>query len=246
MTEKSIRLREIGRVSIAQYEDYLVAMQVNDSGEARVSATLLLTIGELYRAMEALLDHGCASHAGGPIRSMIEALANVLLVAKDPDNVYQLTFDNAREDASLLRRYMGALGDGVDASILEPLKRMVAEAENRRDALSEAGYKKQLIATKFSEIERQVDLYTAYGILCGLVHPSFTGLMSRHAGDNKLELKYRAEPRPEVVEMLLYMAVPCLLEAMTVLPGISDIRANDVQQFHAARVAEMHALTNLA
>lgn len=242
MNEKSKRLREIGAVAAAQFETYLGSMHVNDLGEARVSATLLLTIGELYRAMETLLDHGSANHAGGPVRSMLEALANVLLIAKDPKHVYQMTFDNSREDANLLKRYIDAFNEAGGEGAPESLKQMAETANSRRASLAEEGFKKQAIAQKFEGTGRATDLYTAYGILCGLVHPNLTSLMARHVGQEKFVLHYRASPPPEVIDMLLFMAVPYLIEAMQILPSISDLDANDVQQFCDARAAELQDL----
>src|SRR5689334_16428702 len=83
----------------------LLRARVHDNGESRIAATLCLTIAEQFSAVVSLVESGFSSHAPIIVRSMLEGLANLLILIHDSTYVDQLRFENARNDVILFDEY---------------------------------------------------------------------------------------------------------------------------------------------
>jgi hypothetical protein len=71
---KFLKLRAVQRRRI---DALLLRANVQDSGEARVSATFLLTIAEQFAAMAYLVEGKFSTHAPILVRSMLDELADL-------------------------------------------------------------------------------------------------------------------------------------------------------------------------
>ncbi|MCO4881557.1 DUF5677 domain-containing protein [Paraburkholderia caribensis] len=221
LTGKAEALRELASRSIADVEARMSKLEIRNSGEARVSAALFLTIAEQFQAALTLVDNRSSSHAAAPIRSMVESVVDLVNIAKNANYVNQLIFDNARTDATSLTRYLDAMGDGAIGPSADRFREVLQITEETRDRLKAAGFKRQTREDKF-EMAGLVDLSASYGLFCMLVHPNITALTHRHAGnDNKF--KYREPVHPETMSTLLSVAIRTLTEAVRHLPCFSNI-----------------------
>lgn len=101
---------ELARAAAAtilnSFEDPLGRANVADSGEARIGASLTLTIFEQFRSARCLVDAGYGSHAAGPIRSMLEGVADLLILSNDADYLDQLRYENARNNVALFNELL--------------------------------------------------------------------------------------------------------------------------------------------
>jgi hypothetical protein len=215
-------LREVSEHAINGLETFFRSMKVRESAASRVSATLLLTTAEQFRAMLLLLDGGAGTHAAGPVRSMLEGLADMILLSKDAAYADQMAFDNAKADAAMFERYLESLGEAEDAeTIVASVKSMLAEASKTRDALKAKGYKRQTREQKF-ELSDINDLYVSYGMLCAFVHPNITALTARHIGGEPT-FAYLRPTDPEVVAMVNSIGLRVLTASVELLPSFTDV-----------------------
>jgi hypothetical protein len=85
------------------------------------------------------------------------------------------------------------------------------------------------IASENSEAE--LPTVTVYRILCTMVHTSITSLKARHAGRERLsELGYCRQAEPELIGMLLLIAVDLLIRAGSELHNFSDLTEDEVKE----------------
>lgn len=208
------------------FEDLLGLANVADSGEARIGASLILTIFEQFRSALCLIDAGYSSHAAGPIRSMLEGVADLVNLSKDSGYLNQLHFENARNNVVLFDELL-RLKD-----VPEDMKEKVGEwreiEKPIRNKLAKDGHQKMDLAQKMRD-GGIGDAYAQYRILCGMVHTSITSLIARHAGRERLtELGYCRPAEPDVIGMLLMIAVNLLVMAGSELHGFTDLAEGEV------------------
>lgn len=216
-------------------ERLLPQVQVQETAAAQISLTLLLTSAEQFRAMLLLLDNGLGTHAPGPIRSILEALADIVLLSKDPEYLHQLEFDNARANVSFMERYLEALENAGDAEVeIGQLKAKLEPELAIRAELKAKGYKRQTREEKF-ELSGVDDLHVSYGILCTFVHPNMTSLMARHVGEAPT-FAYRRPPVAEVATMITSIGLRVFLQVIEQIPLFTNIPREIVHEF----VAEIH------
>jgi hypothetical protein len=98
---KTEAARAAATTILDSFEGMIGRANVVDSGEARIGACLTLTIFEQFHSALCLVDAGYASHAAGPIRSMLEGVADLMNLSKDPNYLDQLHYENARSNVAL-------------------------------------------------------------------------------------------------------------------------------------------------
>lgn len=208
------------------YEVLVGRANVADSGEARIGASLTLTIFEQFRSALCLIDAGYASHAAGPIRSMLEGVADLMNLSKDAGYLNQLHFDDARGNVALFDDAM-RLGN-VPNEIADKLRERRDRDEPSRKELRKAGYEKLAIEERLKRASLG-EAYVQYRILCSMVHTSITSLKARHAGRERLtELGYCRLAKPPVIGMLLMIAVDLLVRAGSELHSFTDLTEDEV------------------
>ncbi|SIO39663.1 hypothetical protein SAMN05444172_1593 [Burkholderia sp. GAS332] len=208
------------------FEVLLGRANIADSGEARIGASLTLTIFEQFRSALCLVDAGYASHAAGPIRSMLEGVADLMNLSKSADYLDQLHYEDARNNVALFNGVLKV--NGISDEMAEMAAEMVSIETPIRDTLKKAGHKKIYIDQKLNDVDIG-DAYTQYRILCTMVHTSITSLKARHAGRERLtELGYCRPAKPPVIGMLLLIAVDLLVRAGSELHSFTDLTEDEV------------------
>ena len=215
-------LVKAAKVAKALVDQTLFKAIVVDSGEARVAAALCLSISEHFSATLCLIEGRHTAQGAIIVRSMLEGLADLLNLVRDPGHLNQMRFENARSDVTLFDDF------GFDTSIIgnskitEKLTEWRAKALPIRDELRSKGYKRQTVVQKFKSAEIQTD-YIAYRVFCSFAHNQLTTLIARHAGP--AVLRYHDDVPEETVKSILTVSLAILCKAVNVLPNFTDIDA---------------------
>jgi len=146
-------------------DELLARAKVNDSGEARVSATLCLTIAEQFAAALCLIEGGFSSHAPIIVRSMLEALASLFNLVHDAKYLDQLRFDNARSDVILFDEYAADSEMKENKDAIAKLAEWKAKAQPVRDELAARGFRRQDVIEKFKKA-KIFQCYVTYRVFC--------------------------------------------------------------------------------
>src|SRR5271155_241121 len=133
----------------ARFDGMLFRAKVRDSGEARVSAILCLTICEQFAAALHLIEGGFCTHALIIVRSMLEGLATLLNLVNDPTYLDQMKFENARSDIILFDEYAVAPDMEENKEAIETLRSWNDKAQPVRDDLKAKGFKPESVTEKF-------------------------------------------------------------------------------------------------
>jgi hypothetical protein len=213
-----------------QFDTLVAAWHVADSNEARVTAALALTVGEQFHSMLCLIDNNCETHSAAPIRSMLEGVADIILLTRDPRYLEQLRFDNAKADNSTIANYRDSIAADIPAEMASEIASVLKYASATRDSLKEEGFKRQTREEKFQLTQNEY-LYAAYGVMCAFVHPNLTSLSSRHMHnvEGVYKLVYRAPPNAKVVSMLLSIGIYVLTRLIELTCHFTDLAAENVQ-----------------
>jgi hypothetical protein len=208
------------------YEVLLGRANIADSGEARIGASLILTIFEQFRSALCLVDAGYGSHAAGPIRSMLEGVADLMNLSKNAAYLDQLHYENARYNVTLYNELLRL--KGVPHEMATKVGAWMAVEKPIRNRLEKAGLTKKAIEQKLKDAGLG-EAYAQYRILCAMVHTSVTSLIARHAGRERItELGYCRPPDPDAVGMLLLIAVDLLVRAGSELHSFTDLTEDEV------------------
>jgi hypothetical protein len=216
-----------------RFDDLLFRAKVQDSGEARISATICLTIAEQFAAVLCLVEGGHSSHAPIIVRSMLEGLAELLNLVNDSNYLNQMKFDNARSDVILFEEYSTDPEMQEDAEAIATLAEWKAKAQPIRDMLAARGFQKQGVIEKFKNANI-LQSYVAYRVLCSYAHNQLTTLIARHAGN--LELLYHNDAPPETTASILTIAVSILCQSVNTMHKFTDIPAEELDK--AIKVAD--------
>ena len=220
----------------AIFEALLEKIKVNDSGEARVSACLCLTIAEGYVAALAVLNSRAQSHAPILMRSMHEALADLSIIVDVPNHVDQMRFDNASQ---MLRIFSGFQNDSelkADPEVQKTLKNWTGKEQATFDELQAKGHERLRISDKFKKAKMAGDYVTSYGVFCSVTHNNVTNLIARHGRVGYLGF---TEPVPDVtLKSYLAICVNIYGRAVQTLPKFTNLSDDEV----AAAVAEVEAI----
>lgn len=206
----------------------LFRLNVNDSGEARVAATLCLTIAEQFAGVLHLVRGGFSSHAPILVRSMLEGVADLLNLVHDANYLDQLHYENARNDALLFDGFMDDPEMKRDAKALATLRAWKAKAQPIRDEFHAKGFRPISAIEKFRRAKIQ-STYVAYRTFSAFAHSGLTTLLARHA-DYRFELRYHDEAPPETTGSALTIAISILCNAFATLPRFTDISENELKQ----------------
>lgn len=207
------------------YDKVLMRANVQDSGEARVSATLCLTIAEQFAAMLCLAESGFSSHAPILVRSILEGLANLINLINDANYLDQIRYENARSDVILFDEYAADSEMQKDFEAMATLASWKDKAKPVRDELADKGFKKQDIIAKFKKANISQN-YIAYRVFCSFAHNQLTTLLARHAGKF---LHYHYEAPAAMTASTLTVAVSILSRTIDMLPSFTDISAGELK-----------------
>lgn len=225
--DKKIKRLAAAREVKYRIDQVILRANFQDSAEARVSASLCLTIAEQYAAAIYLISGGFSSHAPIIVRSMLEGLANLLNLVSDAGYLDQMRFENARSDVILFEEYARDPDMQDDQQAIQTLAALRDQAIPVRDELAARRFTKQDLPTKFKQAKIQQH-YVAYRVFCSFAHNQLTTLLSRHAV--RFDLKYHNEAPEEMTEGLLSIAVYILYRAVATFPTFSNVPEGELKQ----------------
>ncbi|WP_157382659.1 DUF5677 domain-containing protein [Burkholderia ubonensis] len=219
------------------YEGLIMQAHRRDNSERTTFGSwLTLTILEQFHAALCLVDNGLESHAAGPIRSMLESAADLLNLAHCERYVDQMKYDSARENVVLFEEF--GKSKSLSQEMRDTLARWDARDRPVRDQLADAVPRKLHLERKLKRVELG-EVYVAYRVLCGMVHPNLTSLNARHRGSDGIAA-YRAETPPEMTMMLYRLAVDLATRAVNTLPTFSNTGIDEVDAATEKAVAIWH------
>lgn len=209
----------------AIFETLLIRANVKDSGEARISACLCLTIAELFGASLVVFRSPFPSHAPVLIRSMHEALADLKNLTANPDYLDQIWFENAKQTISVVKEFESDPELQQDQDAISTMAEWRAREQPIYDRLKQQGIGSMSVLDVFKKAGMAPE-YGGYRFMCSFTHSNLTTLIARHAGDSHLRF---AGPLPfETLKSTLGMAVSIYARAVETLPHYTDIPAADV------------------
>ncbi|MBR8332663.1 hypothetical protein KDW69_13535 [Burkholderia ambifaria] len=108
------RVHETENAVIGMFEHELLPRIIvqADNEAAKMSACLTLSIFEQFHAAMKLSGAGLASHAAGPIRSMLDGLGDLLNLSASPAYVDSMKLYTARENGKLFDELLAS--DNID------------------------------------------------------------------------------------------------------------------------------------
>lgn len=169
---------------------------------------LYLTMAESYEAALILIRSAMPSHAASHVRSMVEALVTITMLANDATYVDQMVYDKLHGE----RKFYNELLENVelDEASREYLKRRLDECVPEYQRLHNLGFRKKVISKLFSET-KLTHLSAPYVVLCGFSHNDLAVLAVRHQGE--ASTTYKTPVAPGIVYSILSVAVQVIMQA---------------------------------
>lgn len=209
-------------------DERLAKLQVTDSGEHRVAASLFLTIAEEFAAALYLVRGGFSAHAPLVMKSMLEALVSLLNLVKEPAYLDRLRFKDAAENIKLFTEYAADPDMSQDKAAVKTLLEWKAKAEPVHKELSAKGVKSRQILEDF-KAAGVANNYIAYRVYCAYAHNQLTTVLARHQGVPLL--RYHEEAPVASTASLITSAVSVLGRAVETLPKFTDANEAELAEF---------------
>lgn len=169
---------------------------------------LYLTMAESYEAALILVRSGMPSHAASHVRSMVEALVTMTMLANDATYVDQMVYDKLHGEKKFYSELLEntELDDAARAYLQGRLDECIPEY----DRLHKLGFRKKVISKLFPET-KLTHLSAPYSVLCGFSHNDLPVLAVRHLGE--ATTTYKTPIAPEIVHAILSIAVQVIMQA---------------------------------
>jgi hypothetical protein len=145
------KMLEVSQSTKQRFDEMLLRANVHDSGEARVSASFLLTISEQYAAALHLIANGFPTHAPTLVRSMLDGFASLRNLVEDPNYLDQLKFEDAHSKIVVFDEFSR---DPEIQNHQETLAKLVEWKDQCKpiyDALKSKGLRHEQILTTFKK-----------------------------------------------------------------------------------------------
>lgn len=211
----------------AAFEALLEGVEVQDSGVARISACLFLTIAELYIAMLSVMRSRAQSHAPVLVRSMHEAFADLQNLVGDSSYADQIRFDNADQMLKTSDGFQAAPDMQDSEEALRKLAEWIAKEQKTYDELKGKGYKPLRIFDKFKRVGMAGEYATSYRFFCAFSHSDLNTLIARHAGID--HLRFTDSLPAETLKSVLSIAINIYGRAVQHLPNFSNVSDDKVK-----------------
>ncbi|HMC12842.1 MAG TPA: DUF5677 domain-containing protein [Gallionellaceae bacterium] len=198
------RMLAIAKQLKGSLDELLFQVKVNDSGEARVSATIHLSVGEQFAATIYLIEGGYSHHAPIMVRSMLEGFANLMNLVKDPRFLDQINYENAVNDLKMFDSYLEDPAIQQDKEATANLLQWKANAMMHKDQMTAKGCTGKQSVWEKCKNAHILSAYVSYRTLSAFAHGQLTILLARHAGNS--ELRYHDEAPIETTASILRIA----------------------------------------
>ena len=199
-------------------------------GRPRVA--LYLTIAEQFDAAIRLGRCGAGTHSAVHVRSMVEALVSMNLLATDPRHVDRMRFEKVRGEKRLYESLLSNtdLPNGQRQNLEARL--MTCKAEY--DALFAKGQRPRPISGDFGTTGLS-QFAAPYTVLCGFSHNDLAVIALRHQGDHGMT--YRAEVPQEVMHSIFSIGMAVMIAATGPLPDIAMFPEGHFEDLYAEMIA---------
>lgn len=201
-------LLDYAEAILASVQEMIGKMRAPTSAPDRPRVALFLTIAEQFESAIRLGKAGMGTHGAVHVRSMLEALVTMNLLAIDPAYPDHLVFENIRGEKnlydSLLKNH-----DLPEAQKLA-LQARLTTCQASYDALRAKGHKPKKITDDFGTAG-MVEFIAPYTILCSLSHNDLAALAARHQGDTGMT--YKAVVADELMQSIYSVAMTVMVTA---------------------------------
>jgi hypothetical protein len=201
-------LLEYAEAILASVKKLIGKMQAPMAAPGRPQVALFLTIAEQFEAAILLGRVGMGTHGAVHVRSMLEALVTMNLLAIDPAYPGHLVFEKIRGEKnlydSLLKNH-----DLPDAQKTDLQARLTA-SQASYDALRAQGHKPKKISVDFTTAGL-AEFIAPYTVLCSLSHNDLAALAARHQGDTNMT--YKAIVPDDLMQSIYSVAMTAMVTA---------------------------------
>ncbi|MEG0192171.1 MAG: DUF5677 domain-containing protein [Stenotrophomonas sp.] len=213
-------------------------MRAPPAAPARPMCALFLTMAEQFEAVARLTKGGLVTHAAVHVRSMMEALTDIRLLAKSKTHVDVMRFKQLQGEKRTYERALApsALLPSADRQVME---KHLEDCEERYKTAFDLISKEQRSA-KTADAFTSADLpelLAPYTILCSMAHNDLAALALRHQGEHTMQM--RADVPLEVSVLVHTMAHYSLMVAVEMLPRITRF-TDDAFDPHHRQMKEIH------
>lgn len=177
-------------------------------GPDRLRVALVLTMAEQFEATLRLARAQMITHAATQVRSMIEALLAMNMLATDPEYVDQMRYEQARGQR---RVYEGVLADPHIPTDLKDLIQTAFEACHAEcESFRAKGRKPRKISDDFAAAKLW-HLVGPYSMLCAFSHNDLAVLALRHIGEKGVA--FRQLDDQALVQSVMSTALQVVMDA---------------------------------
>jgi hypothetical protein len=201
-------LLDYAEAILASTQELIGKMRAPTGAPARPRTALFLTIAEQFEAAIRLGRAGMGTHGAVHVRSMLEALVSMNLLAIRPDYVDQMHFEKIRGEKKLYESLLKNhdLADEQKA----PLQARLTACEAAYAAFRAKGLQPKKITDDFS-LAGLVEFIAPYTVLCSLSHNDLVALAARHQGDDGMV--YKAVVDDDLMQSIYSVAMAVMVSA---------------------------------
>jgi hypothetical protein len=209
-------LLDYAEAILASVKELIGKMRAPTSAPGRPRVALFLTITEQFEASILLGRVGMGTHGAVHVRSMLEALVSMNLLATNTGYVDQMRFEKLRGEKNLYERLLS--NPDIPPGHLAVLQARQVECKAQYDPLFAQGLRPRRISEDFVPAGMG-DFIGPYTILCGLSHNDLATLAYRHQGDTGMT--YKAVVPDEMMQTVYSVAMAVMVTAAKPLGDIA-------------------------
>lgn len=189
-------------------QELIGKMRAPTSAPGRPRVALFLTIAEQYESAIRLGRAGMGTHGAVHVRSMLEALVSMNLLATRPDYVDQMHFEKIRGEKKLYESLLKNhdLADEQKAG----LQARLTASEAAYAELRAKGLQPKKITDDFSAAGL-AEFIAPYIVLCTFSHNDLVSLAARHQGDTGMT--YKAVVPDDLMQSIYSVAMAAMVSA---------------------------------
>ncbi len=197
-------------------QELISKMRAPATTPERPRVALYLTITEQFEAAIRLGRVGMGTHGAVHVRSMLEALLSMNLLAQRPGFTDQMRFDKLKGEKKLYESLL--TNPNIPAADRASVQTRLDVCKAEYDALFAQGLRPRRITEDFSPAGL-ADFIGPYTVLCGLSHNDLFALAARHQGDQVMT--YKAVVDDDLMQSIYSVAMTVMVSATEPLATIT-------------------------
>lgn len=217
----------------AEFDKLLGNARVRNARHHKIAGYLCLTIAEQFSATLYLVQGGYSSHAPLIVRSMLEALADMLCIVTDPNFVDQLIFDSARDDIRMFAEFSEDPEMQKNQEAMGILSTWSRKADDRLKAMKIRKIKKLSTEQRFAKAGIK-PLYVAFRMYSAFAHNQLSALMGRHGEvEPSTEIRYGMPVPPDFMKGMLMLSARLFITAVSQASHFTTIPTDELSRYIA-------------